>query len=414
MKKDWYKIVNKSPDVADVLIYDEIGMWGVSAKRFVEQFNGITAKKINLRINSVGGAVFDGFAIYNAVKAHAATVNVFVDGLAASISSVIALAGDTVTIAKNAYMMIHKPWSMAAGDADSLRKEAALLDKLCETIAMTYCEKTGKTLAEMQKCMADETWFDATEAKAFGLADAIGEDDGDDTEPDADPDDKAALLVKASLKYRNAPESLRRIAASLNKPTPRKEDMAAPLISREGKFFVNVGGVELEVNVVGSPTANAQVASPAAKPIDIEAAKTEAVATERAYRKEFSACLAIATLDAKAAADFETKFYGRPIEDVKFLASNAIGTRAKPVGEGSGEGEKTPADAEAVKNADSDKAHRARWDSEPGLRRMYGCDSSDKSNAKYTAGLDRYLAREHQWAEDQKPENQRKMIARTK
>src|SRR3954469_2359119 len=115
----WYSIVAKSADEADVMIYDIIG-WETTAKQFVTDLKALDAKTINLRINSPGGDVFEGVAIYTALKEHPAKVITHVDGLAASMASIIMLAGDEVHIAKNAFVMIHNAWSWATGDAAEL------------------------------------------------------------------------------------------------------------------------------------------------------------------------------------------------------------------------------------------------------------------------------------------------------
>src|SRR4030067_1527288 len=99
MGKRWYEIQAKGEDTVDVLIYDEIGMWGISARDFSNDLNKVTASKINLRINSPGGSVFDGTAIFNALKRHKAEVTTYIDGLAASLASVISLCGDKVVMA---------------------------------------------------------------------------------------------------------------------------------------------------------------------------------------------------------------------------------------------------------------------------------------------------------------------------
>jgi ATP-dependent Clp endopeptidase proteolytic subunit ClpP len=162
--------------MAEILLYDEIGYWGVTAQDFVTQLAQITAGTINVRINSPGGDVFDGLAIYQALKSHPATINTFVDGWAASAASFIALAGDTVTMGENAFMMIHKAWGVGVGNATDMRDLANTLDKIDGQLASIYAKKTGKSAAEMLALMAGEsdgTWFTAAEAKAIGLADAV-------------------------------------------------------------------------------------------------------------------------------------------------------------------------------------------------------------------------------------------------
>src|SRR3546814_252864 len=104
---NWFEIKNVAPDVAQVYIYDEIGLWGVTASDFAAELRGVTANTIDLHISSPGGDVFDGLAILNSLRQHKATVNVVVDGIAASAASFIAMAGDTVKMAPQSVMMIH-------------------------------------------------------------------------------------------------------------------------------------------------------------------------------------------------------------------------------------------------------------------------------------------------------------------
>lgn len=198
--KSWYRIDNKAADEATIYIYDEISSWGVSAKQFVKDLNEVTAKTIKLRLNSPGGNVFDGAVIHNALKEHSATVKVMVDGLAASIASVIAMAGDSIHMASNSMMMIHKAWTYAAGNADEMRKTAELLDKVDETIVNTYANRTAKGMDAIKKMMADETWMTADEAKSHGFADTIGDDEQDENA-------KASFDI-AKYNYAKVPQAI--------------------------------------------------------------------------------------------------------------------------------------------------------------------------------------------------------------
>ncbi|GKT04459.1 head maturation protease, ClpP-related [Furfurilactobacillus entadae] len=132
-------------------------------------------KKINLHINSPGGSVFEGIAIYNMLKQSPATINTYVDGVAASIASVIAMAGDTIFMPKNAMLMIHNPWNIVAGNATDLRKAADDLDQVAKASVVTYLEKAGDKLTEesLKQMLDDETWLTADEAVQNGLADEV-------------------------------------------------------------------------------------------------------------------------------------------------------------------------------------------------------------------------------------------------
>lgn len=174
--KDWFRIENAAEDVdeTDVYVYDSIGGWfGMFADEFVEALGQVTSSKINLRLNSPGGSVFEGIAIANAIRNHPATVTVYVDSLAASIASVIALAGDRVVMMPQSQFMVHNASGAAYGDASEMTKMADLLDKQSRNIAEAYAQHTGRPVSEWQDYMAAETWFTAEEALAVGLADEV-------------------------------------------------------------------------------------------------------------------------------------------------------------------------------------------------------------------------------------------------
>ena len=185
----WYEIKaaapvaqGEAPKPAEVLIYGNIGdRWnedGVVASELVRDLSALEADTINLRINSYGGSVPDGLAIYNALRRHKATVNVFVDGVAISCASYIAMAGDTITMAKNAQMMIHGPWTIAACNASGMREQADILDRYAKAMASAYADKSGKTYEDALALLTDgkDHWFLADEAKAEGFADEVGEE----------------------------------------------------------------------------------------------------------------------------------------------------------------------------------------------------------------------------------------------
>ena len=185
----WYEIKaaapvaeGEAPKPAEVLIYGNIGdRWnedGVVASELVRDLSALQADTINLRINSYGGSVPDGLAIYNALRRHKAAVNVFVDGVAISCASYIAMAGDTITMAKNSQMMIHAPWTFAYGNSNDMREQADILDRYAKAMASAYADKSGKTYEDALALLTDgkDHWFLADEAKAEGFADEVGEE----------------------------------------------------------------------------------------------------------------------------------------------------------------------------------------------------------------------------------------------
>lgn len=172
-KRDWYAIKALDDGETEIRIYDIIGWPFVEADQFVSELSGINVSKITVRLNSPGGDVFDGTAIYNALKDHPATITTRIEGLAASMASIIALAGDKIEIAKNAYFMIHNPWSIALGDHNDFAAEADFLQRIAGTLADVYAEKTGKQKNEIARLMDDETWYIGQEAIDAGFVDSL-------------------------------------------------------------------------------------------------------------------------------------------------------------------------------------------------------------------------------------------------
>lgn len=196
--KTWYRVQNVSADTVEVAIYDEIGYWGVTASDFVAELQGIDTKNITLRVNSPGGDVFDGLAILNSLRNHPATVNVMVDGLAASAASFIAMAGDSVTMAPNSMMMIHEASGLCMGNAVDMRELADLLDKTSANIADIYARRSGRPADEHRAAMRTETWYSDQEAVDAGLADSV-------LGSDAKADNKTA---SATINASAAPEDV--------------------------------------------------------------------------------------------------------------------------------------------------------------------------------------------------------------
>lgn len=171
----WYTIRAQSTG-AEVVIYDEIGAYGVSAKGFLAELGALPdATPLALRLNSPGGSVFDAVAIYNAIKRHSGMVTVWIDGIAASAASYIAMAGDEVIMPENAFLMIHDPAGMVMGTAIDMRAMAEALDKIKGSLLQGYAAKSGRSHEEIAPLMAAETWLDAKDALDLGFADRIAE-----------------------------------------------------------------------------------------------------------------------------------------------------------------------------------------------------------------------------------------------
>lgn len=189
----WYRIGNAANDSTAVYLYDEIGMFGVTASDFVAELANVNTKAIDLHINSPGGSVFDGIAIHAALVNHKATVNTVVDGIAASAASFIAMAGDTRGIEKPASMMIHDASGLVLGNAADMRSMADLLDQMSDTIAGIYADRAGGTVNDWRDSMRAETWFTSSQAVAAGLADAVLNDN-------AAPEDRRSQLIRARAR----------------------------------------------------------------------------------------------------------------------------------------------------------------------------------------------------------------------
>lgn len=189
----WYNLktaANKTPVLS---IFDDIGAYGVSAKNFLNDLRTVATDEVDVEINSPGGDVFAGLAIHNGLRASGKKINVKVLGLAASAASLVAMAGDTIEMPENAFMMVHNPWGFAMGGADEMRSTADVLDKIGTGLVSTYAKRTGKTNEEIAALLDAETWMTAQEAVDAGFATSV----------------TPALAVKASYSEDRLPENVR-------------------------------------------------------------------------------------------------------------------------------------------------------------------------------------------------------------
>lgn len=209
MKKFEIKAKNKK---AEIWIYEDIGdtwLGGISSKTFAEELKAAgDVDIINLYINSSGGSVMDGLAIFNSLRRHKARKIVDIDGFAVSIASLIAMSGDEIRMAKNGMLMAHNPWIITSGTADELRDQAEAMDKIKSGLVSTYANQTGKEDSEISDMMTAETWFTADEALDYGLIHEIT----------AEQNISAHFDFK---KFKNAPDRLRQ-PAKTQTPEPPK------------------------------------------------------------------------------------------------------------------------------------------------------------------------------------------------
>ena len=224
--KHWYSLKASGEAEArsiEVYVYGEIGTWGITANQFVRDLAAIDdgVSPIVVAFNSIGGDLFDGLAIHNALSRLGERCTGRVDALAASAASVAVCGAHRVVIASNAMLMIHNPWTYAAGDAEDLRKVATALDQAMEAIIAAYKAKAPNIdEVELRRMVNAETWLTASEAVAFGLADEVGE----------------GVAVKACLgqggalqRYQHAPQALLAQLDESPEPEPAPEPTPEPI-----------------------------------------------------------------------------------------------------------------------------------------------------------------------------------------
>jgi len=308
----WYAISktenSASGDSVEVSIYDEIGFGGVTAKDFVAEVGKLKGQHIDLRVNSVGGSVIEGAAIYNALRRHKGGLTVHVDGLAASMASVIAMAGEEVLMADNAMLMIHNPWSMSVGDANDLRKEADVLDKLKKTLVNAYTRKTGMDSTEISSLMDAETWLDATQAVAMNFADGI--EDGIEAAASITPESARArfdtfsnFMARKSAKNIKAEEAAPEVAEPVVSVTdaPVTEDAVdiSTKVNMNAELQAKVDALQADLAAkVEAEAAQAQASEDIAKELETLKAEVERLTAESASKDEEITALLAASKSA--------------------------------------------------------------------------------------------------------------------
>lgn len=224
MNKQYFNIAKINDSVGEIDIYGEIidESWRMSdtetsAPSFKDALKELKdVKQITVNINSGGGDVFSGVAIHNMLKSHKAHVTVKIDGLAASIASVIAMAGDKVIIPRNAMLMIHNAWTFAVGNASDLRKQAEDLEKVNSVVINSYLDKNPDIDEDkLRSLMDEETWLTAQEAKDLGLVDEI-----------AEPNKAAANITKNQIeRYDNVPQKFKNEEPTVETPKETKQEV---------------------------------------------------------------------------------------------------------------------------------------------------------------------------------------------
>ncbi|HUU98920.1 MAG TPA: head maturation protease, ClpP-related, partial [Phycisphaerae bacterium] len=315
--KSWYEIKAQdrtATDPLEVFIYDEIGFWGISAAQFIRDLRAaLPASEIVLRINSPGGEVFDGLAIYNYLRSEKTPVTVLVDGLAASIASVIAMAGDVVTMPSNAFLMVHNPWTFAVGDADELKKVGETLEKFNDSLVGIYAKRTGKDAAEIKALLDAETWMNGTEAVAEGFADLVTD----------------AVEIAASAEMLTKIENMagtkgREIADGIRAKQKEKADMKA---LDEARAALDAANLELQQAAAAVAERDTKLTDATQAILDAEA-KIDVAYDEGMNAGVTAERIRVAALIEKYGPEFAAAHIGKTDEDVQaaWLAHLASGT----------------------------------------------------------------------------------------
>lgn len=306
-KRSWFVAKATKDGGAEIAIYDEIGMWGITAKDFFDDLKALgDVSHIALHINSPGGEVFAGISIYNMLARHKAEITVTIDGIAASIASLVAMAGDTIIMPENAMMMIHDPSGVVIGTSKDMREIAAALDKMKQAMIAAYAAKSGKDRGEIADIMSDETWFSAQEAVDAGFADEI--------------EQPVKIAANFDLtKFRNAPSSDGRKPRGRAAHSPEESSMteaekaAADKLAAEQK-----AKTEAEAKAKTEADAKAKTEADAKAKADADAARANGSETPDQIR---------ARVEAEVKARHEEivalcKLAGVPARAVDYIAAN--------------------------------------------------------------------------------------------
>ncbi len=352
-------IAKEDGALLEITIYDLIGRrtWddsGVTAKEISKILAANKdATRIVVYINSAGGDVFEGVTIYNQLVRHKARVEVNVDGMALSIASLIAMAGDEIHIAENAMMMIHDPWNFAMGTADDLREAAERLDKVKDTLVKTYAARTKRDEAEISQLMADETWFSAEEAVEQGFANEVTE-----------AKTVTACAGLDRMHFRHMPRALTtalKMAARPTAGTPigrrsamedtKKDTQALDAAKAEG---AKAAREDLEALKAAFPDDSARALDAAAKGLSVEAAKAAAyddlrTSTTRALAEKDTAIKALEDRTGKMEKLLGSK--GMSKADIEAFDPSDVQTPEPPKAAGQGADDGKPETFDAAVEA---------------------------------------------------------------
>jgi ATP-dependent protease ClpP protease subunit len=301
--KSWYQ-VKASAEFADVYIYDEIGAYGISAKEFISELAQYKGQPLNIHINSGGGSVFDGQSMATAIKNHGAPVTTIIEGVAASMATIIALSGDAVYMTNNSLFMIHNPMLDSYGDKNELKKAISLLEKVETNMVNAYYSKTKLPKKEIASMMNEETWFTAKEAVKAGFVDRV-----------VDEVRVAANFDIKSFKSKSEEEILNILNGEnkdkLNTTTMNDENKTW-FASQFDKLANLIGSTEIPEEFTAETVVNEEVVQETTEPV-VEAETTPDLSNElKKVTEERDALLQQAT-----ASEEEQLDYGKEIEAMR-------------------------------------------------------------------------------------------------
>lgn len=306
--KSWYAIQQTEDGPAtEIHLYDEIGGYGVGAKQFIADLKRNSGNRIHLRINSVGGSVTEGLAIANAIKRHKGGVTAHIDGLAASMATVIAVSADETAMSDNAIFMIHEPWSVGQGTADDLRAEAEVLDKMKKSLVRAYTKKTGLDDEEVEEMMKAETWMNAEEALSSGFVDYI--EDGIEAAASITPESARARfdnfqnsMARKTAKTIKAEEAAPEVVEpTVEAPVTEEAVDISEEVNMNAELQAKVDALQAELSAkVEAEAAVAQAGEDLAKELETLKAEVERLTSESASKDEEIAAL---RADSKSAGE---------------------------------------------------------------------------------------------------------------
>lgn len=222
---------NKTPVLS---LMDEIGFWGMQSKDFRDQLSKVEGDSLIVEIDSPGGDVFAGLAMYNMLKNSGKTITTRVAGVAASAASIVAMAGDEIEMPANTFMMVHNPWGVVVGNADDMREQADVLDKIGNSLTNTYVARTGRSEDEIKAMLAKDTWLTADECLEQGFCTKIT--------------DKIEAQAKFDMDRADLPENVRAVYAArrqANPPAPAASTVMPPAdLAEELTALCKTSGLE--------------------------------------------------------------------------------------------------------------------------------------------------------------------------